>query len=180
MYYTLDKNDVIKEVSHDWQAFYEGETDTEVQVTPFLGKSIWNFILGPDTKEIYRDVFKMVRHTGKGLEFPFFCNSPKARRRFKMKISPVYGQEIKVETLLLRETALNRDVYFKTRAISGPKVYFRCSNCNDIKVDMRWFDVERALSEGLLDEPNRELHVAYTFCEICRQNLRKKMEELRA
>ena len=72
--YRLDPHDAIEWVSEDWLAFARENGAAELEPNSVLGKKLWEFIADERTRQLYRDVFTMVRATDQPKVVPFRCD----------------------------------------------------------------------------------------------------------
>jgi hypothetical protein len=51
-----------------------------------IGFLLWDFICHPETKQLFHDLLKKVRETGRPVTFPYRCDSPDCRRFMELEI----------------------------------------------------------------------------------------------
>ena len=75
--YIIDAEDRIVYVSDNWWFFAE-ENGADASCYPphLLGRSLWDFIDGEETRYLYGALTGKVRQAKKGIQVPIRCDSP--------------------------------------------------------------------------------------------------------
>jgi hypothetical protein len=166
--YRIDAADIIEDVNDAWAQFAI-ENDAPLLATEVIGKSIWDYICGPEVRHIYASVFKRVRKQHCQLSFPFRCDSPSLYRAMRLLVSPM--TEGRIEFCSVLETISSQpctlDILSRSSAIASTSFLKMCSWCKAIEVGTEWKPIEKALEElGLLTEESFPT-IKQSFCESC-------------
>src|SRR5262249_54871616 len=73
--YRIDRGDVIAEVGGAWLAFALANYAPELAPEKVVGRPLWDFVVGPTTRQLYRDLLARAR-SGRAARFPFRCDGP--------------------------------------------------------------------------------------------------------
>lgn len=168
--YRIDGRDRIVEVGGAWEIFAADNDGQAVAAAKVLGRPLWDFITGPSTVLVWRQILEHVRRIGTTVRFSFRCDSPRLRRYMRMAVSPRPRQNVLFHSQLFRTEP--RPVPVRATARPGdPAVVTRCSLCNFFQVRGMWTDVVDAVDIGLVMDHDMPVVVAYGICPHCRNLL---------
>lgn len=86
--YRIDPADRLVWVDESWLAFARENGGGELaDVTRVLQRSLWDFIAGEATRELYAEIHGHVRRSGRTMVFPIRCDSATMRRQVQLTIS---------------------------------------------------------------------------------------------
>ena len=99
--YAIDPFDTIVSVSEPWVEF--ARENAAPELGKVIGHSIWEYIEGKPTRDLYDVVFSRVRAQGDTIELPFRCDSPTVYRFMRLVVAPSDGGGVCFQGVLLRE-----------------------------------------------------------------------------
>ena len=87
--YRIDARDAIVWVSDNWQMFAVANEGAETTYADqVLGRSLWEFITGMETRHLYQIVIQEARQRQKTVRLLFRCDAPDERRFLRLTIVP--------------------------------------------------------------------------------------------
>jgi hypothetical protein len=100
--YRIDASDTITFVSPEWLRFAEENEAPELTEAAVIGKTIWRFITGIETRILYEDLFGGLRARRSEIIIPFQCDSPTVIRRMSLTLRSLGTGGIECEGRLLQ------------------------------------------------------------------------------
>lgn len=174
--YELDAADRILRVDAAWLRFAWDNEAAELTAARVVGRSIWEFVSGGETRHLYRMLFDAAR-TGRPLRIPFRCDAPDRRRYMELQIEPTEAQGLRLTGRLLREELRPPVALLEAdRPREGGFVVI-CSWCKRIRTEPgAWEEVEEAVRKlGLFDEAALP-GLSHGICADCRTRLEAAIE----
>ena len=86
--YTVDEDDVLEWVSSHWLTFAAENAAVGLQPEIILGRSLWEFVSGAETRHLYEHLFNKAREIQAPVSVPFRCDAPALRRFMRLTIKP--------------------------------------------------------------------------------------------
>ena len=86
--YAIDRQDVITSVCPLWLAFARENGASQLTCEAVVGRSLWEFIDGTETKHFYQLLLQRVRQNNASTIIPFRCDSPTLRRYMRLELIP--------------------------------------------------------------------------------------------
>ena len=86
----IDRDDVIVFLDDEWKGF--ARENGAAGLADIAGRSLWDFVVGADVRDVYRQMLDRVREDGGSIGFPFRCDAPALRRFLEMEIVPAPGR----------------------------------------------------------------------------------------
>lgn len=99
--YRVDSDDRIVWVDARWLAFAQENGAPDLTRERVLGQSLWRYIAGDVTCEVYRRMHREVRLRGRTIVAPFRCDSPSLRREMQLTILPEDSGQLLYEGMVL-------------------------------------------------------------------------------
>jgi hypothetical protein len=166
--YRIDGWDHIVEIGGAWESFAAENDGRAVAAANVLGRPLWDFITGPTTVLIWRQVLDHVRQIGVSVRFSYRCDSPQLRRFMRMAVSPQPKGGVLFESQLFRTEPRRMPLHVR---LGDSATVARCSLCNFLQVRGVWTDVVDAVEIGLVMDQDLPVVVAYGICPRCRNLL---------
>ncbi len=167
--YRIDADDRICEVDSWWLAFARENGAPELTAESVLNQSLWDFIVGRETQDLYREIHARVRSTGKWIMLPFRCDSPFLQRQMRMTISPDGEGRLLYETVMDRVVPHDHrlDVLDPSR-LRNQSFLTMCSCCKRALLEpCGWLDVEEFTVKLQLFEQPQVPELRYGICPDC-------------
>ncbi|WP_323763714.1 hypothetical protein [Marinovum sp.] len=157
MWFSLDPSNKVVEVSPDWDDAARDRGGAAMLRQGVVGRSLWDFVNGSETRSYLNALFFWSRQTGRTLVLPYRCDAPGLRRDCQMMISAADagGLEVRHELLGVAEVPGHH-------LLPPGSAARQCSQCLNWDSPDGWYD--RTLSV-----PARDLFVHYVICPSCRQ-----------
>ena len=167
--YRIDRADTIVAVSSNWRSFAADNLWHGVrQADDVIGRPLWDFIQGSDTRLLYQELFRRIRAGRPCQPLSFRCDAPSERRWLELVLDrlPEDGigftsQTVRTErrsSLWLLEEGRRRSKNFVTI----------CSLCKRIRVSLEeWADLEEGLLRLRLFESDEMPFVNHGVCPAC-------------
>ncbi len=151
--YGIDSDDLLVRVGGDWDAFSSGNDAPDLTESAVLGTSIWDHVIGAETRQLYQTLFRNVRRIGAVAEVPFRCDAPTRRRFMELEIVPLAEDGLDLNSRLIREELRDSVPLLDLRLTRGRDVLVVCSWCRRVSMpEGRWVEAEEALAELRLFE----------------------------
>jgi hypothetical protein len=165
--YWLDKNDVIQKVCVAWDQFAQANDGQATLAEQVIGKRLWNFIDGSNTRLWLDAVLTYARISGSIVEKRYRCDSPTEKRFMLMRVIPHTADLLEVQCNLEQELPQQVCVQFEAKTRRIPSLKVRCSICNRIKINAdTWQEADTAVLNGSLDN-TKPVKVIYGVCAAC-------------
>ncbi len=175
--YRLDAYDRIRSVSEDWLAFARRNGAAHLDES-VVGQSIWRFIDGRETRELYRLLFERVRDWGTPVSFPLRCDSPEQRRYLTLTIQPAEQEGLELQTETVREEPRPAVPLFETLLGAEGDQLTVCSWCKRVLVNGEaWVEAEEAIERLDLFGDAPMPNISYGICPACKASIRATLEE---
>lgn len=167
--YRIDAADIIENVNDAWAQFAI-DNDAPLLATEVIGRSIWDYISGPQVRHIYASVFERVRKHHCHLSFPLRCDSPSLYRAMRLSVSPLSEGRIEFCSVLetIRAQPRTLDILRPNLGASLTYVLKMCSWCKAMEVGARWKPIEQAIEEMRLLNQERLPTIMQALCNSCR------------
>ena len=157
MWFFLDPSNKIIDVSPDWDSQAGTLGGALVARRGIVGRSLWDFVNGAETRSYLNAVFFWCRQSGRGLSLPNRCDAPNLRRECRMDIAPDSEGGLEVRHHLLAETPVAGQKLSGTDAPGQ-----QCSQCLRWEGPDGWRDL-------MIATPPQATFVTYVICPDCRR-----------
>jgi hypothetical protein len=142
--YAIDDQDHLIKLDEGFYRFaeengWEGAGST-------LGRSLWDFVAGPDVRKLQRLLLRRVRDGVRDVELPFRCDGPDFRREMDIRIVADRSGRVVMFSARLRSEERREEPQpiLDPRAPRGEDFLTMCAWCDRFLVDGEWVEVEEA------------------------------------
>lgn len=172
--YRIDAADRIERMGRSCP----GENDGGV-ATEFVGRSLWDVIGDLTTETLYRQMVRAARQ-GRTVRFRYRCDTPEARRLFRMVIAGAGAGAVDFTTSLIREEP--RPPVALLDPARGPRsadLVRICSWCERAALpDGSWVPIEEAVvAMGVLEKAVIP-RLTHGVCPSCARRVLRELERL--
>ena len=164
--YWLDEDEKIIKVHAKWDAFAQENDGALALAKKVLGKPIWTFVVEDNTRLWLRALLNLAKLCDKVVERAYRCDSPTLKRYMTMIIEPLGEGKLKVIHRLERTEPIEPAIPFCYSSDSRLLRLTRCSVCNRIAVNNKWYDVASKEVRAKMEE-NKPLMISYSVCGDC-------------
>lgn len=169
--YTLDARDKIVSVDSSWLAFALENGVPELTKEAVIGKTLWQFIDGAETIELYQAVFQRVRSEQLSIVIPFRCDSPTLRRCMRLEVLSQPEGRIQLYGIVERVEPTRCLNLLDPNFPRSHDILTVCSCCLRALVEpYGWLEVEDALVRLHLMERSRAPNLRHRICPLCLAN----------
>lgn len=140
--YIVDKNDVVIHVNANWLRFARENDAPHLTRRTVLGRSLWDFIGGLETRHIYRLLMDHVRQKQRRVVFTYRCDSPTLRRYMYMEIVPAPDLALEFRSYLLRQESREHIRLLDPAIPRNHELVRMCSWCHRVLCEENWLPVE--------------------------------------
>lgn len=165
--YEVNSHDEIIAVGDDWVAF--ARTNAAAHLTDrVIGRSLWDFVSGPSTQHVYRELLARVR-AGRTTSFAYRCDSPELRRFMRMTMIPRADGVVAFDSVTLRtetRVAPIPDLLSANNADADPGLRM-CSWCKRVAVAESWEELETAVENLGLFALSQPPSITHAVCPTC-------------
>lgn len=167
--YEIGRSDRIVAVGGSWLEFARENGAAHLTRERVVGRPLWEFVQGRETRELYEAIFGRVRRTGAPVSIPFRCDSPERFRFMRLDIVAAEAEgALELRGTLLREqerpffSVLDRAFPRSRRALA------MCSVCKRVQIlGTHWVDAEEAVRRLDLFDAAEPPRLQYTVCDDC-------------
>jgi hypothetical protein len=171
--YTIDESDLIVSVDDRWTQFAQLNDGTELTRSAVIGRSIWDFIGGSDTRNLYRVVFERVRSENLSIKLPYRCDSPGLLRHMELEICVGRDKDLKLSGRLLRQENRSPSPSTDGSTALPEHNFLMCSLCKRVQESEEWINPEVVISKFNVFEAATEKRIEYSVCETCRDFVKR-------
>jgi len=178
--YSINENHRIDYVNDAWLEFASENGATRLTKDDVLNKSIWSFIAGRDTEQIFDLLFKKLKSNKARIAVPFRCDSPDCRRFMMLEMYSPDERNIQFKSWVVKEEKRPAVELLNFREEKSDRILRMCSWCKKIDAgDERWVEVEDAVEElNLFDEAPLP-QFTHTICPPCSEMLLHQIEHIK-
>lgn len=166
--YEIDAADRITAVSDSWLEFAQANDAPGLTREAVIGRSLWDFIAGDETRDLYRAVLARVRNEDVPIILPFRCDSPEYRRWMRLVMTPRMSDCVVLDGVLVRKLERLHLGILDPQAPRLPDELPMCSCCKRVAIESSWLEPEDAITRlhALGAEPYP--HLRQVVCDACR------------
>lgn len=175
--YRIDADDTIVFVNDQWDQFAGSNDGNGVRSSEVLGRSLWEFIDGLTTQQIYRQIVKRSR-AGNAVGFPLRCDAPDRRRLLRMEVRAADGGAVEFRSRVLSEEPRAALSLLDRRLPRTDDLITVCSWCEKVRVEGRWVDVEDAIEALGLFQQDDLPALTHGICATCSESMNRVITNL--
>lgn len=165
--YEIDSEDRIRWVSPSWTPFAQENGGEALDPQTVIGRPLWDYIAGLETKHIFQVLHERVRRSGEPVCFPFRCDSPTLRRELSLTIDALPDGALGFSSITLRELPHGYVAVLDTRRTTRrDELLIVCSWCKRVRLD-RGDWAELASCAGLFDGDPAPPRISHGMCPSC-------------
>ncbi len=176
--YRIDGTDTIVFVSDNWRSFAsENPAKVECGADSIVGRSLWDFIEGGETRHLYQELFKKVRKGNPSGPIPLRCDTPAKRMFLQLNLRPLPDQHIEITSTIVKIE--ERDpVNLLDDNVPRSKEFIRiCSMCKKIAIRQNtWVEIEKGLEHLKPFEAEQMPQLTHGMCPDCQKIFVKELE----
>ncbi len=166
--YIIDAENRITYVSDEWWLFAEDNgAGRECYPPQLLGRSLWDFIAGEETRHLYGILIDKTRAEKKAIQVPIRCDSPERRRQIMIALKSVGDGHIEFLCRTVRVDARAPVDLLRQDVKRSDRIIRICSFCKKIAVADEWIDTERAIARMALFSDNALPRLSHGVCPAC-------------
>ena len=170
--YSIGSNDRITSVNAAWLRFAQENNTPELTADFVIGKSLWDFIAGGETRYLYQLVLERVRTDDTPVILPFRCDSPGIRRHMRLVISHLHEGNVQLDAVLVSEERRPSLVLLDPKALRSDQFLTLCSWCKRARVaESEWVEPEDAIVRLDLFGPPSPPQLSHGVCDQCAKML---------
>ncbi|MDJ0851663.1 MAG: hypothetical protein QNK04_25080 [Myxococcota bacterium] len=171
--YGLDGTNAIRAVSDAWIDFARANGAPQLTREAVVGRSLWRFIAGDTTRDLYEVIFARVRRDQERLVLPFRCDSPDRFRFMQLVVAPGTGGGLNLAGILLREQARPYLPILDRLRPRSPGTLPMCSVCMRLQIlGNQWVEAVEAVERLDLFDSARLPTLDPRICEDCDRRVR--------
>lgn len=175
--YRIDADDRIVFVNDQWDRFAGSNGGDDVLSSVVLGRSLWGYINGLTTRQIYRQILDRTR-AGTAVVYPLRCDSPDRRRLLEMNVRLADGGAVEFRSRTLSEEPRSALGLLDRRQPRTDDLLAVCSWCEKVRVAGRWVDVEDAIAALALFQQSELPSLTHGMCQTCSESMNKVIANL--
>lgn len=165
--YHIDGSDRIVHVDGPWQQFADDNQAPELKLDAVVGKRIWDFFAGSETRSLFDQMFQHVRRVRSEVKFPFRCDAPELERAMQLVVRPLPGEQLRVESHQLRTCEHHAPWLERAKGDHRGREVEICSLCRRVNVEGKWLEASEALTQAALFLQSRRPTLRERVCEEC-------------
>ncbi|MBI2400228.1 MAG: hypothetical protein HYV23_04115 [Deltaproteobacteria bacterium] len=172
--HTVDADGYITAVNDEWVEFARENGAPELAREALVGRAIWVFIEGMETRHISRLLLDKARRCGKGLTIPYRCDSPDLKRFMEMEIVPLENGTVEFRSRLLKVEKREPVRLLDPQAGRGNEFLTICSWCRRARIASVWLELDEVVKKLDLFSSASLPQLTHGVFEDCSQVVRKK------
>ncbi len=166
--YAIDADNAILSLGEDWLRFARENGAPELSRESVIGHSLWEYVAGDATRELYELIFRRVRRHGHALSLPFRCDSPDRFRFMQLAVESGGGRELRLRGRLLREQKRPFLKLLDRLVVRSSEPVAICSVCLRVKIlGTTWVEAEEAVERLDLFASPALPPLDYRVCSDC-------------
>lgn len=166
--YAVDRQDVITAVCPLWLAFARENGAPQLSREAVIGRSLWEFIDGTETKQIYQAILQRVRTNIISSVIPFRCDSPTLRRYMRLEMTPEAEGRVQLAGVLERVEPTRPFNLLESTFPRSQHLLTQCSYCKRILVETcGWLEIEDAAVRLQLLDKQTVPKLRQSVCPDC-------------
>ncbi|WP_442889153.1 hypothetical protein [Congregicoccus parvus] len=141
-----------------------------------VGRLLWEFIEDRAVVALYRQIVRRVRG-GRRVRFRYRCDSPDARRLYRMEIRRTSDGPVEFVHELVHEEHRSRvEVLDRACGPRGDELLRVCSWCERAALpDARWVSIEEAVESLQLMQQEVMPKITHGICERCAGRMKRNL-----
>ncbi|WP_340270119.1 hypothetical protein [Sulfitobacter pontiacus] len=157
--YVVDSKDRIISVGSEWDAFAIENDAPGATSTNVLGREIWDFVEGANTRTYLFGVFQACRIEQQLFSILYRCDGPDVRRLYRLTIWPSPDDSLTIGSMLVH--AITSPPHPTVSAFEEYYDTTRCSVCCAFQIGDKWID--------LRTPPDADNFAkSYSICPTCK------------
>ena len=166
--YQLDSDDRIRQVGGDWNDFARRNGAPELNADAVVGRPLWEFIAGPETRHLYQVLLRMTREQQRAVNVPFRCDSPTCRRDMELSIAPAEDGAIELSATLTAERDRPYVALLDPNVARSDALILMCSWCKRILApENEWLEIDQAIDRFGLLAAAEPPSISHSICPAC-------------
>ncbi len=167
--YIIDAANRITYVSDEWWLFAEENgAGRECYPPQLLGRSLWDFIAGEETRHLYGILIDKTRAEKKAIQVPIRCDSPERRRQIMIALKSIGDGHIEFLCRTVRVVSRAPVELLRQGVERSDRIIRICSFCKKIAAAAdEWIDTERAIERMALFSDNALPRLSHGVCPAC-------------
>ncbi len=167
--YMINADDHIVYVGDGWWFFAEENGAGQDCYPPqLLGRSLWEFIAGEETRHLYRILIAKTRSKKAAVQVPIRCDSPDLRRQITIDLKSVGDGHIEFLCRTMRVEARTPVDLLRNDSTRSEQFVRICSFCKKIAVTAEdWIETERAIERLALFSAAILPRLSHGVCPAC-------------
>jgi hypothetical protein len=166
--YELSSQNRIVSVSDSWDSFACSNGGEAALSHAVMGRPIWDFVSGLDTRSYLNALIFAARSTGRSVAVQYRCDGLSERRLFQLQIQPLEEDGVRLMHLPL-------EIVRRRRSVQSPPEGAQscCGQCLRWRRGNAWeeADIHHALARHGID---------FVVCPHCRTQAQRAIDSLRA
>jgi len=167
--YKINSDNKIINVTSSFNEFATANDTESLSKDNAVGKDLFSYITGKETRHLYEVLMQNVRRSGKRATIPFRCDSPSLRRFMELHVIPERDGSLQFEGVLVREEERPVVPLLDPESDRSEEIISMCSWCKRIQIESHWHDVESALITHRFFEATQLPMISHGVCEDCVQ-----------
>jgi hypothetical protein len=165
--YWINSQDQITRVNEAWQTFAAENGGVGLVGEQTIGRSLWDFIADPTTRQLYRQLLARVRR-GQPAQFLLRCDSPTCVRLVEMTIRADEPASVEFASRILRQEQRELPLPRMAKVERSHALLRCCAWCSRIEASSgEWLDIAAAAIQLRLFELRQIPDLTHGICEAC-------------
>jgi hypothetical protein len=173
--YRIDAHNTIVHFDDQFRKFAVDNDAPDFAADELLGRDLFDFIIGEETRHLYEALFTAVRDSNAAVTVPFRCDSPSLRRFMELTIAPSDHGAIDLTGRLLRTESREELRLLDPHARRGGTILTLCSFCKHVLVENHgWVSTEQAVRLLDLFSSMTMPQLSHGVCDSCLPEFMRK------
>lgn len=172
--HTVDSAGTITAVNQEWLDFAKENDAPELVREYVVGRPLWDFMTGRETRHISRLLFDKALSSGESIIIQYRCDSPGLRRFLKMEIAPMRDGTVEFRSSYIRFEPRAPVSLLDRRAPRSSEFMTICSWCRRVRVANEWVEVDEAVNRLDLFSSACLPQLSHGICQDCNRLVHEK------
>ncbi|CAG1066523.1 hypothetical protein BAC1_02141 [uncultured bacterium] len=165
--HTVDADENIVNVNGEWVEFARENGAPELASELVVGRAIWEFITGRETRHISRLLLEKARRGGRSISIRYRCDSPELKRFMEMEIVPIESGSVDFRSRILRLEHREPVLLLDPGTPRADEFLTICSWCRRARVASVWVELDEAVKTLDLFSSVSMPQLTHGICQDC-------------
>jgi len=177
--YEIDGSNCLVKVCSNWDEFAEQNEAKDLIRPKVQGKNLFEQVKNRETRQIYFELFKLVREHRRHIQFKYRCDSPDTRRLMQMHLLPLNNEHILCCSRIIKAEPRKPLSLLDSDMKRSAQFVIMCGWCKDVKTPAGWLPVEEAIKDLEYFNAEAPPKISHGICSKCMDSFGAMIDNLK-